>query len=124
MTEAGGGGASAVVVREETAADRDAGVTGAGLGPMAVRPGHQRTGIGSALVREGLERCRRRGVDLVVVLGHPEYYPRFGFAAASRLGLRCQFDVPDEVFMALELTPGGAAKAGGFVRYASAFGPG
>ena len=77
-----------------------------GLAPMAVVPAHQRQGIGSALVRVGLERCRAMARSAVVVLGHPEYYPRFGFSPASRFGLRCEYNVPDEVFMAMELEPG------------------
>jgi putative acetyltransferase len=92
----------------------------AGLGPMAVSPSRQRSGIGSALVERGLEECRRYGYEAVVVLGHPEYYPRFGFRRASRFGLRCQFDAPDEAFMALELSPG-ALSSGGEVRYAPEF---
>jgi len=77
-----------------------------GLGPMAVLPSHQRQGIGSALVREGLDRCIEMGCDGVVVLGHSEYYPRFGFVPASRYGISCEYDVPDEVFMLIELQPG------------------
>ncbi len=92
----------------------------AGLGPMAVVPERQRHGIGSELVRRGLAVCRRTGCEAVVVVGHPEYYPRFGFRRASSFGLRCQFDVPDEVFMAAELRPG-VLSAGGEVRYAPEF---
>lgn len=77
-----------------------------GLGPMAVLPVYQRQGIGSALVREGLNRCREMGCDAVVVLGHSEYYPRFGFVPASRYGISCEYDVPDDVFMLIELRPG------------------
>ncbi len=93
-----------------------------GLGPMAVAPPRQRRGVGSALVRTALERARAAGAELIVVLGHPEYYPRFGFAPAARLGLRCKWPVPDEAFMALELAPGAAARrGGGLVRYDRAF---
>ncbi|HWM90745.1 MAG TPA: N-acetyltransferase [Thermoanaerobaculia bacterium] len=92
-----------------------------GLAPMAVLPGLQRGGIGSALVREGLEECRRMGQDVVVVLGHPEYYPRFGFVPASRKGLRSEYDVPDEVFLVAELRPGALAGRQGLVRYHPAF---
>ncbi|HEX8749112.1 MAG TPA: N-acetyltransferase, partial [Pyrinomonadaceae bacterium] len=70
-----------------------------GLAPMAVLPGYQNQGIGSQLVLDGLEQCRRMGCYAVVVLGHPEYYPRFGFVPASRKGLRCEYPVPDEAFM-------------------------
>jgi putative acetyltransferase len=82
-----------------------------GLAPMAVLPRRQRQGVGVALVPAGLLECKRLGKGGVVVLGHPEYYPRFGFAPASRFGLRCQFDVPDDVFMATELVPGYFARS-------------
>ena len=74
-----------------------------GLAPMAVRPEWQGKGIGSALVRRGLEDCRELGYCGVVVLGHPGFYPRFGFAPASRHGISCAYDAPDEAFMALAL---------------------
>lgn len=92
-----------------------------GLGPMAVRPDRQGRGIGSALVRAGLDRCRALGAVAVVVLGHPGYYPRFGFVPGARLGLDSEYDVPEEVFMAQELTPGALAGASGTVRYHPAF---
>src|SRR5262245_5395759 len=62
-----------------------------GLAPMAVLPAHQRRGIGSALVRAGLEECRRLGCDAVIVLGHAEYYPRFGFRRASEFGISSEY---------------------------------
>jgi putative acetyltransferase len=93
-----------------------------GLGPMAVTPDRQRRGIGSALVRSGLEECRELGVGAVCVLGHPSYYPRFGFESASRFGIGSEYDVPDEAFMALELQPGYLANAAGTIRYHPAFG--
>ena len=93
----------------------------AGLGPMAVLPEQQRRGIGSLLVGHGLERCRRAGVQAVVVLGHPDYYPRFGFRRASSWGLRCEFDAPDEAFMALELIPNVLSGRSGVVNYHAAF---
>jgi putative acetyltransferase len=77
-----------------------------GLAPMAVLPGQQRSGIGTALVRAGLERLERAGHRAVVVLGHPAYYPRFGFVPASRFGLVWRRGVDDEAFMALELVRG------------------
>ena len=98
-----------------------AGVRAVGLGPMAVVPARQRHGIGSALVEAGLAGCRARSVDLVVVLGHPTYYPRFGFTPAGVAGLRCEYDVPPEVFMALALRPAVLEACEGLVRYHPAF---
>jgi putative acetyltransferase len=92
-----------------------------GLAPMAVSPERQRQGIGSQLVAAGLEACRESGCAAAVVLGHADYYPRFGFTPASRFGLSCEYDVPDEVFMALELTPGALQGRSGLVRYHPAF---
>jgi len=92
-----------------------------GLAPMAVLPARQRQGIGGALVREGLEQVRRLGFGAVVVLGHAEYYPRFGFAPASRFGLTCEYDVPDDVFMALELVDDSLRGTSGTIRYHAAF---
>lgn len=93
-----------------------------GLGPMAVSPNYQRQGTGSALVREGLDRCRSMGCSAVVVLGYPEYYPRFGFVPASRYGISSEYDVPDEVFMLIELQPGSLQGVTGRVTYNEAFG--
>ena len=92
-----------------------------GLAPMTGSPTRQRQGIGSALVRAGLEGCKEVGVRAVVVLSHPEYYPRFGFVLASRFNLRCEYDVPDEVFMAMELEPGALNGKSGVVKYHTAF---
>jgi putative acetyltransferase len=83
----------------------DAGLFVMGLGPMAVVPGQQNRGIGSALVRAGLDRCRDLGCEAVFVLGHPLFYPRFGFESASTYAISSDYDLPDEVFMALELAP-------------------
>ena len=92
-----------------------------GLAPMAVQPSRQRSGIGTALVSAGLEACRALGTAAVVVLGHPTYYPRFGFVPASRFGLRSTYDVPDELFMAMELRDGALATARGVARFHEAF---
>lgn len=71
----------------------------AGLGPMAVEPDEQRKGIGTTLVEAGNDALAGMGVPCIVVLGHPGFYPRCGFLPASRFGIACQWDVPDEVFM-------------------------
>ena len=93
----------------------------AGLAPMAVLPAYQNQGIGSALVREGLECCQVAGYQAVVVLGHPAYYPRFGFLSASHFDIQSQYDVPDEAFMALELKAGALDRISGTVKYHSVF---
>lgn len=92
-----------------------------GLGPMAVLPECQRTGIGSLLVEKGLVLLRERGCGFVVVLGHPEYYPRFGFVPGSRFDLTYEYDVPDELFMALELQKGVLQKIFDLVKYQPEF---
>ncbi len=92
------------------------------LAPMAVQPAHQKLGIGSLLVRAGLDRARQLGHQSVIVLGHANYYPRFGFQPASRWNIRPPFEVADEVFMALELEAGALEGISGKVRYAEAFG--
>jgi putative acetyltransferase len=99
------------------------GVTqGMGLAPMAVLPERQRQGIGSRLVQAGIEALRERNCPLIIVVGHPEYYPRFGFAPASRHGLSCQWDgVPDEAFMVLILDEPATAGVSGTARYRDEF---
>ncbi|MFC5182313.1 GNAT family N-acetyltransferase [Actinomadura harenae] len=91
------------------------------LGPCAVPLEHQRTGAGSAAVRAALEAAREAGENLVLVLGHAPYYPRFGFVPASRYGIRPPFEVPDENMMALSLDPSRPVPSG-TIRYAKAFG--
>lgn len=92
-----------------------------GLGPMAVTPTHRRQGIGSALVRGGLERCTQKGFGAVVVIGHPDYYPRFGFRPGVSRGLTCEYDVPPEVFMVMELQLNYLTGSSGVVSYHAAF---
>lgn len=98
-----------------------AGIQLMGLGPMAVLPAHQRQGIGSELVREGLRQCTATGCSAVLVLGHPGYYPRFGFAPASRYGITSAYDVPDEAFMLVELQPDSLQGLSGQAIYNEAF---
>lgn len=92
------------------------------LAPMAVSKVLQHQGIGSALVRAGVELCRLRGAAAVVVLGHPDYYPRFGFSPASHFNLRCPWQVPDNAFMLLPLNPAALKGRSGQVLYHPAFG--
>lgn len=92
-----------------------------GLAPMAVLPECQRRGIGSQLVRAGLDECRRLGCEIVVVLGHPEYYPRFGFIPAHKKGLRCEYELSEGAFMVAELKAGALNRMDGLVKYHEAF---
>jgi len=87
------------------------------LAPMAVIPELQNKGIGNKLVTEGLETAKRLGHKSVIVLGHPNYYPRFGFQPASKWGIRAPFEAPDDAFLALELVPGELSDKRGTVRY-------
>jgi putative acetyltransferase len=92
-----------------------------GLAPLAVLPNYQRQGIGTLLIRQGLKECARSGFNAVVVLGHPDFYSRFGFIPASRKSLKCEYDVPDEAFMVLELESGALEDCSGTVKYRSEF---
>ncbi len=96
-------------------------IAGLGLGPMSVLPGWQRQGIGLKLVSFGLEAARSTGVPFVVVLGHPEYYPRFDFVPASRYGISCEFNVPDDVFMILLLDEDSMVNVAGIAKYGTEF---
>lgn len=92
-----------------------------GLAPMAVKPTHQKTGIGTALVRAGLEQCKDLGYGAVVVLGHPGYYPRFGFSPSVHFGIGCEYEAPEEAFMVVELQPGYLRGKSGTIKYHAAF---
>ncbi|MBN2146404.1 MAG: N-acetyltransferase [Anaerolineales bacterium] len=91
------------------------------LAPMAVRPEYQNQGIGSALVEHGLAECRRLGQRIAIVLGHTNFYPRFGFMPASRWGLQGPYPEAGDAFMALELQPGALRGVQGTVCYPSIF---
>jgi putative acetyltransferase len=92
------------------------------LAPMAVLPARQRAGIGSSLVERGLADARRLGHGVVIVVGHPRYYPRFGFVPAEPFGIRPPFPVSPGAFMVLELQPGALGGIRGEVEYPPEFG--
>jgi putative acetyltransferase len=94
---------------------------GAALGPMAVLPEQQRQGIGSRLVEAGNQHLSEAGCPFIVVVGHPAFYPRFGFQPARTYGLACEWDVPDEVFMVKVLDGARMGGATGLVRYRPEF---
>lgn len=96
---------------------RERELVGVGLAPLAVVPERQNQRIGAMLVEQGLRRCREEGHRFVVVLGHPGYYPRFGFVPASRFGIKSEYDVADEVFMVMELREGALSGCSGVVKY-------
>jgi putative acetyltransferase len=90
------------------------------LAPLAVLPDWQRRGVGSRLIEEGLRRAAETDLPLVVVLGHPEYYPRFGFERAETYGVTAPWDVPADAWMVLRL-PAYRPDARGPVTYPAAF---
>ncbi|MFC1692962.1 GNAT family N-acetyltransferase [Candidatus Latescibacterota bacterium] len=96
-------------------------VLGMGLAPMAVLPEYQNQGIGSELIRSGIKRLAIRGCPFAIVLGHSNYYPRFGFVSSSRFGIKCEWEVPDEVFMILVLNKPEMAGVSGVARYRPEF---
>ena len=98
-----------------------ANVTGAALGPMAVLPEYQRQGIGSKLVETGNQKLKAAGCPFIIVVGHADYYPRFGFKRASTLAIKCEWDVPDEVVMMLILDQTKMQGLSGLVKYRHEF---
>lgn len=92
-----------------------------GLAPMAVLKRHQNQGIGSQLVKEGLKLCQSLGYGAAVVLGHPDYYPKFGFLPSVIYGIKSEYDVPDNVFMVKELVNGYLKDHNGIIKYHAAF---
>lgn len=101
--------------------DSDPSLALMGLAPMAVLPDQQRRGIGAALIEAGLKRCRQSQIGAVVVLGHPGYYPRFGFRESVSFDISCEYDVPAEAFMLLEIQAGYMNGHRGTVRYHEQF---
>jgi putative acetyltransferase len=100
----------------------DVTLQGMGLAPMSVLPDYQRQGVGSALVKEGLSVLGKQVCPFVVVLGHAEYYPRFGFEPASKVGIKCQWEgVPDEAFMILIFDEKAMKGASGIAKYRDEF---
>lgn len=93
---------------------------GVALGPIAVHPHHQRQGIGALLIQAGIQQLANAGHNALIVLGHPNYYPRFGFVPASRFNISSEYNVPDEVFMAQMLDKAALAPAG-LAKYHPAF---
>lgn len=91
------------------------------LVPVAVLPEHQGKGIGGQLIRAGLEQLKASGHDAVILIGHPTYYPRFGFVPAPPLGIACEFDVSDETFMLYQLRPGSLQDIQGTAYFHDAF---
>lgn len=96
-------------------------VAGAALAPMAVLPEYQRSGIGSDLVKKGNEKLKDAGYPFIIVLGHPNLYPRFGFTPASNYGIKCEWDVPDDVFMVLVLDAAKMHGVSGLANYRHEF---
>ena len=91
------------------------------LAPVAVLPEFQKQGIGSELIREGFKTCPQLGYDSIIVLGHPEYYPKFGFEPTRKWGIKDPFGAPAEAFMALEFKKGALEGASGIVEYPKEF---
>lgn len=91
------------------------------LAPLVVHPEFQCLGVGAALIEEGLKVCRTLGHRIVIVIGHPGYYPRYGFRPARENGISAPFTVDDDVFMVLALDPGALDGVEGMVKYPAAF---
>ena len=91
------------------------------LAPLAVLPSCQKQGIGRLLIEAGIERCLELGLDIIFLVGHPEYYPRFGFVKAGPRGIGCEFEAPEEAFMLLELRDGALAGRKGIVKFQPEF---
>jgi putative acetyltransferase len=120
VAEAGGQIRGHILFSRMTVETAHGSVAAVSLAPMAVLPGHQGQGIGSELVRRGLDRLRDQRESIVIVLGHEHYYPRFGFSSEKARSLSSPS--PPEAYMALELSASALDGVQGTVRYAAAFG--
>lgn len=121
VAEAEGQIAGHILFSEVTLATNPQAVRVIGLAPLAVAPAFQKQSVGSLLSRAGLAACQAAGYEAAIVLGHPEYYPRFGFAPASRFGIHSEYNVRDEVFMAMELRASALAGCSGLAKYQPEF---
>lgn len=107
---------SKIVIR-----DGDQQAASLALAPVSVSPEYQKQGIGGQLIEQALQQAKKLGYHSVVVLGHPDYYPKFGFKKASEWGIRAPFEVPDEAFLAIDLHPNTLDHISGVVEYSRAF---
>ncbi|MDR2948138.1 MAG: N-acetyltransferase [Prevotella sp.] len=112
----------AILFTEIYIVDTDKEVVSLSLAPIAVVPDQQNKGIGSQLIQYGLDKAKELGYKSVIVLGHKDYYPRFGFKPAKKWSIKAPFNIPDDAFMALELVEDSLNNVKGMVRYAKEFG--
>jgi len=91
------------------------------LAPIAVIPEYQKQGIGTKLVESGTTECKNQGHSIITLVGHPEYYPRFGFKSAEQNGIEHPFEVPEDVFMVYELVPDALSSVNGVLKYSTPF---
>jgi len=106
-----------IVIRGETGRE----TSSLALAPMGVLPAHQKSGIGGKLIRAGLSAAKELGHQSVIVMGHKDYYPKFGFLPAEKWEISTHYEVPSEYFMAIELIPGALSNAKGVVEYSAPF---
>lgn len=110
-----------VVLTKAIIKDKNRSVETLALAPLSVLPRYQKSGIGKSLMNKAIEKAKELGYKSIVVLGHESYYPKFGFKKASNYGIKAPFDVPDEAYVILELTPNALNGVNGTVQYSKAF---
>ncbi|UTR05976.1 N-acetyltransferase [Alkalihalobacillus sp. LMS6] len=110
-----------ILLSHITIVNGESAVDSLALAPVSVTPSYQNKGIGSQLIHTALQQAKDLGYESVIVLGHDAYYPKFGFKRASTFNIKAPFDVPDEAFMALELTPHALDQVTGVVQYSKPF---